>query len=742
MRRTLLGVILVSLGLFIGAARTHAVPGGPAAQVSVIVTLRAQPDLNNVSGTRADRLRTVIQRAQATADREQRPFLAQIEGWKHAGLVTSVTPYWIFDGFAITAAPEVVTALEHNPAVASVTPDGTMTAATMTAPAAAAEEWNVARVDAPALWSLGRTGQGIVVASLDTGVDVTHPDLAGGWRGGSDSWYDPFGQHPSTPVDLSGHGTQVMGVMVGGSAGGTSIGVAPGATWIAARIYNDRGKGTASATHLAFQWLLDPDHDPTTADAPQVVDNSWTYGSGCNLEFAADIQALRAAGIVPVFAAGNGGLVGGNSPANNPGALAVGATTSSDTIASFSNLGPSACGEPSTTFPELAAPGVSIRTTDLAGGYTTQDGTSLAAPQVAGVLALLLGAQPDLSVFEQEAALEQGAVDLGAPGADNTFGAGRLDALGAYNVVTTTPSFTLSAPSAEASTFAGGSVAFTIASTGRNGFAGDVALSVSAPAGGAVATIAPTVVAGGTGDATVTVATPSSIPPGRYPVTVTGTAGTLSRHLDLLLVVEPPPDFGLAAAPSSVTTVPGGNAVFTTSVFAVSGFSGDVQLSLAGLTSQQATWSFAPASIAGGSGSSQLSIAPSATLAPGTYSLTVTGTSGALSHTAQATLVVNPPPDFTLTALPASLTIKGNNQGSVTVTVSAMAGFSSPVTLSVSGLPSGATGTFSRNPVTPGLNSTLTLRTSAPSPKGTFALTVSGSGGGKTHSSVVTLTLK
>ena len=169
----------------------------------------------------------------------------------------------------------------------------------------------------------------MVVANLDSGVDATHPDLAGRWRGGTDSWFDPYGEHPATPTDLTGHGTATMGIMVGGDAGGTSVGMAPGATWIAARIFNDSGMATATAIHAALQWVLDPDGNPATADAPQVVNNSWAYGSpGCNLEFQPDLQALRAAGIVPVFAAGNYGPGASTSvsPANYPEALAVGDT--------------------------------------------------------------------------------------------------------------------------------------------------------------------------------------------------------------------------------------------------------------------------------------------------------------------------------------------------------------------------------------------------------------------------------
>ena len=119
------------------------------------------------------------------------------------------------------------------------------------------------RTGAPELWSHGIDGSGMTVATLDTGVDLTHAELAGRYRGGSHGWFDPFGEH-ARPVDLNGHGTQVIGVMVAGDG----IGMAPGAHFIAARVFNDSGVSTDSAVHLAFQWLLDPDGNPATDDAP------------------------------------------------------------------------------------------------------------------------------------------------------------------------------------------------------------------------------------------------------------------------------------------------------------------------------------------------------------------------------------------------------------------------------------------------------------------------------------------
>jgi len=279
---------------------------------------------------------------------------------------------------------------------------------------------------------------------MDSGVDVSHPDLSSRWRGGSNSWYDPYGQH-ATPADTSGHGTWTTGIMVGGDAGGTSIGVAPGAQWVAVKIFNDQGGSTATAIHQGFQWLLDPDGNPNTADAPQVVNNSWTFANpGCNLDFEQDLESLRAAGILPVFAAGNGGPYSNSSysPSNNPSAFAVGAVDNNDQVYAYSSRGPSTCGGSTGPFPELVAPGVNVRTTDRYGLYTNATGTSLAAPHVAGGLALLLSAYPDLDSGMQEQSLINSAVDLGASGPDDVYGYGRLDLYSAFDWAATAPTST------------------------------------------------------------------------------------------------------------------------------------------------------------------------------------------------------------------------------------------------------------------------------------------------------------
>jgi hypothetical protein len=423
---------------------------GPDALVPVIVTLRDTVDVRTLAGASGGspggRGNAVVRGLRVHAALHQAGLLRLLIGREAKGAALAIRPLWIIDGVAARVRPDVIPELLARPEVASITLDSTVQAppGTPVAPAVTAPvEPNVALVNAPGVWALGDTGAGVVVASLDTGVDATHPDLAASYRGGADSWYDPYGQHPTTPTDLTGHGTQAMGLVLGGSAGGTSIGIAPGAKWIAAKIFNDAGTASLSSIHLAYQWVLDPDGNPATADAPQIVNNSWSLASpGCSLTFEPDLTALTAAGILPVFAAGNfgPGAPSDASPANNPDAFAVGTIDNAGVAATFSSRGPTSCGRSApTTFPDVVAPGVGVLTTDLYGLYTTVAGTSFSAPSVSGALALLRSAYPAATVAQLRAALTATAVDLGPAGADSTFGSGRIDVLAAYQLLASSP---------------------------------------------------------------------------------------------------------------------------------------------------------------------------------------------------------------------------------------------------------------------------------------------------------------
>jgi subtilisin family serine protease len=402
-------------------------------EISVILTLSEKADIRQMKGRDKRLLRsTMIRTLKEKASVTQRP----IKDFLELKGARKIRPLWLINGIAVTAPAAVIHELIDFPGVEEIRLDETILAPVVDQEVSAIPEWNLSAIRVPELWAFGYTGQGVVVANMDTGVDVNHPDLQSRWRGGTNSWFDPNGRH-STPFDANGHGTSTMGVMVGGDAGGTAIGVAPGARWIAVKIFNDSGRATLSRIHEGFQWLLDPDDNPDIDDAPDVVNNSWGLDNinGCSLEFEPDIQALKAAGIAVVFAGGNSGpnLFTSISPANNPGAFAVGSVSQSLDIAFTSSRGPSACGDD--IYPEVVAPGVSIRTADLFNLYMTGSGTSFAAPHVAGAMALLLSAFPTLTVSELESALQQSAFDLGVPGPDNSYGYGLLDVLAAYQLL-------------------------------------------------------------------------------------------------------------------------------------------------------------------------------------------------------------------------------------------------------------------------------------------------------------------
>ena len=389
----------------------------------VMVRLDAQASLSGLPQPRAQRVKELVTRLQHTASASQSPVLQLLATRRRQGLVGRVRPLWVMNAVAVTATQSVIDELRAMPPVASVTPDGTGIV-----PAASPPQWNISLVNAPA-WDRGlrpggrrrEHGHGCRSRPIPTCGQVAR------WH---EQLVRPQRQHPTRPIDFSGHGTQTMGVMVGGNAGGSSIGVAPDARWIAAKIFNDRGTATSTGIHQGFQWLLDPDRNPSTADAPNVVNNSWTMMSG---QLHARVPARLAS---PPRGGDRAGVRRGQQrpnrwhglqPGQHPSALAVGSTYSVDVIANDSSRGPPHAAAPARTFPSLVAPGVGIRTSDLFSGYTTQSGTSLAAPHVAGALALLLSAHPGLSAAAQETALTSTAVDLGTAGVDNAYGAGRID---------------------------------------------------------------------------------------------------------------------------------------------------------------------------------------------------------------------------------------------------------------------------------------------------------------------------
>lgn len=268
--------------------------------------------------------------------------------------------------------------------------------------------WGVNRIDAELAWTTS-TGSGIKVAIVDTGIDLDHPDLR---VEGNVNMINSR----KTGDDDNGHGTHVAGTVAAIDNEIGVIGVAPKAYLYAVKVLDRKGSGFLSDVIAGLQWCIEgPDGVPDTGDEMQVVNMS--LGTASNIQSFQDaVQAVDAAGIIQVAAAGNasGGPVG--YPAAYEEVIAVSATDEANTIAYFSSTGPEV---------ELAAPGVEILSTWKGGDYATKQGTSMAAPHVAGTSALVWAAYPTLTHVEVRTKLQTTADNLGDA---NLYGFGLVDA--------------------------------------------------------------------------------------------------------------------------------------------------------------------------------------------------------------------------------------------------------------------------------------------------------------------------
>lgn len=272
--------------------------------------------------------------------------------------------------------------------------------------AIASPEWGLNTVNAPAVWNTGNTGQGIVVASIDTGVRYQHNALVDQYRGNNNgsfnhnyNWWDPDGVF-NAPNDGNDHGTHVTGTMVGDDGGSNQIGVAPGATWIAAQGCDSNSCSDFDLTSSA-QWIACPTNlngnSPDCSRAPHIVNNSWGGAHG-DPWYTSYVDAWIDAGIAPIFAAGNALFFTNCESISSPGdyfwTMSVGATNINDRLAGFSLRGPS---DYRTVQPDIAAPGDNVRSSTAGGNssYANFSGTSMASPHVAGVMALLMAESPD-----------------------------------------------------------------------------------------------------------------------------------------------------------------------------------------------------------------------------------------------------------------------------------------------------------------------------------------------------------
>ncbi|MBE1486664.1 S8 family serine peptidase [Plantactinospora soyae] len=397
------GLLLASAGVYVGLGS----PGWQGERLFVV--LREQADLTGMTGAgtgsagRESRAREVYGRLVATAERSQAGLRRDLDR-----LRLNYTPYYLVNALEVDGGTAVRAWLAGRDDVAQVRVSQRLRAlpaagspARGTDPAPAVPGWNLSLIGADRVWSqLGVDGSGVVVGGSDSGVDGSHPALSAGFRGGDDSWFDPWNGSRS-PVDQGGHGTHTLATAVGGR----NVGVAPGARWVGC-VNLDRNLGNPAHYLDCLQFMLapfPPGADPFRAGrperAPQVLTNSWGCPEieGCardTLRPAAD--AFAAAGVFFVAAAGNTGPFCGSidtAPAPYPEVFTVGAVDRQRRVADFSSRGPAAGGAGK---PDVVAPGVAVLSALPGGGYGRQSGTSMATPHLAGVVALMWSANPAL----------------------------------------------------------------------------------------------------------------------------------------------------------------------------------------------------------------------------------------------------------------------------------------------------------------------------------------------------------
>jgi hypothetical protein len=395
-RRGLARLTAVALaGTTLAGYLTLGHPGWYGDQLFVI--LKAQADLGNLPADPGARRAEVYRRLVDTAERTQAPLRQEL-----SRLHLTFTPFYLVNGLRVDAGPALRDWLAHRPGVDRVLRNPRLRPLPAPPPPLTGRltvdgrpQWSIGALHADRVWAAGTTGQGIVVGSSDTGVDGRHPALASSFRGGQDSWYDPDSA-TTTPTDGNGHGTHTLGSAVGGNG----VGVAPGARWIGC-VNLSRALGNLANYLGCLQFMLapfgpgaDPLRDGQPGRAADVLVNSWSCPEleGCDDDaLRPAVDALTAAGVFVVVAAGNTGphcATVTDPPARYPAVLAVGAVDRTGRQATFSSRGADK--------PELFAPGVDIVSALPGGGYGALSGTSMAAPPVAGVVALMWSANPHL----------------------------------------------------------------------------------------------------------------------------------------------------------------------------------------------------------------------------------------------------------------------------------------------------------------------------------------------------------
>lgn len=388
------------------------------AETELLVFLDEQAELGAVDRlpTKEARGRYVFEQLRLVAELSQGPLLERLErsGVEYRSFWVA-NMVWVRGGGGLVeelALRSDVAHLYANPRVELDRPERDLLARTGTDQAV---EPSLRHTLAPRVfWSKGFTGQGVVIGGQDTGYDWEHPALRSKYRGVAGgtvdhnyNWHDSIhsgggscGSDSPEPCDDNDHGTHTMGTMLGDDGSQNRIGMAPGATWIGCRNM-DGGVGTPASYSECFEWFIAPtdlDGDnPNPDKAPDIINNSWVCppSEGCTDPNALRrvVENTRKAGILVVVSAGNGGPDCGtitSPPGIYDASLTVGATDLHDAIAGFSSRGPVTVDGSGRIKPDVVAPGTGIRSSVRGDGYERFIGTSMSAPHVSGLAALLI----------------------------------------------------------------------------------------------------------------------------------------------------------------------------------------------------------------------------------------------------------------------------------------------------------------------------------------------------------------
>jgi thermitase len=350
----------------------------------------------------------------------------------HGG--TKIEKLWGLNIHRIRLAPSqlqsVEGALASRPGVKFVERNRRLAPAMDTSDPLYSSQWHLPKISAPAAWDIAGGASPITIAILDSGVEASHPDLAGELVAG----YNFYSSNTDTS-DVYGHGTRVAGAAA--AIGNNSIGVT-GVAWNARimpiRVSDTTGYAYYSTIASGLTWAAD--------HGARVMNVSFS-GVAASSAISSAAQYVRGKGGVVVVAAGNCGCI--DATPENPYLISVSGTDSNDTLAGWSSQG---------NYVDVAAPGVGILTTDWGNGYASVSGTSFSSPITAGVVALMMSVNPTLSPSDVTTLLEANADDLGTPGWDQAIGYGRVNAYRAVAAAgasipvpdTTPPTATITSP--------------------------------------------------------------------------------------------------------------------------------------------------------------------------------------------------------------------------------------------------------------------------------------------------------